>query len=296
MKRLLLALGASGLLSGCASVNPRPAFTEVDKSVSERTGEPLAWARTPNEGQQAEQSLGEWLQNDLTIASATRIALVNNRSLQATFEEIGVSQADLAQAGLVRNPQFDGFLRFPQGLPSGNNVELGLVQDVLDILVRPLRRKIGAAQQEQTKLRVGNDVLGLIAEVKTAYFTLQAAQQMAGRLELIMEVNRAAAEFAQKQHEAGTMSDLDFATHRATYDQSKIDVAIEATQVRGDRERLNRLLGSGARTRAGRSRISSPRSPTKTSRSRGSNRWPSPSASTSPPRAGAWTWWAVRWR
>jgi len=243
MKRLLLALGASGLLSGCASVNPRPAFTEVDKSVSERTGEPLAWARTPNEGQQAEQSLGEWLQNDLTIASATRIALVNNRSLQATFEEIGVSQADLAQAGLVRNPQFDGFLRFPQGLPSGNNVELGLVQDVLDILVRPLRKKIGAAQQEQTKLRVGNDVLGLIAEVKTAYFTLQAAQQMAGRLELIMEVNRAAAEFAQKQHEAGTMSDLDFATHRATYDQSKIDVAIEATQVRGDRERLNRLLG-----------------------------------------------------
>jgi cobalt-zinc-cadmium efflux system outer membrane protein len=79
--------------------------------------------------------------------------------------------------------------------------------------------------------------------VKTAYFTLQARQQLVMRLELIMEVNRAAAEFARKQHEAGTMNDLDFATHQATYNQSKVDVAIEGTHVRADRERVNRLLG-----------------------------------------------------
>ncbi len=205
MKRLLLAVGASAVLSGCASVNPRPAFTDVETSVSDRTGHHPTWARTPTEGQQTEQSVRE--------------------------------------AGLVKNPEFDGFLRLPKGLPSGNNVELGLLQDVLDILTMPLRKKIGSAQLEQTKLRVGSGVLALIAEVKTAYFTLQAAQQLVTRLELIMEVNRAAAEFAQKQHEAGTLNDLDLATHRATYDQAKVDVAIESTQVRADRERLNRLLG-----------------------------------------------------
>jgi outer membrane protein, heavy metal efflux system len=240
---LLLAVGASALLSGCGSVNPRPAFADVEESISDRTGHHPVWARTPAEGQQAEQSVSELLKDELTVEAAVRIALANNRSLQATFEEIGVSQSDLAQAGLVKNPELDGFLRFPKGLPPGTNVELGLVQDVLDILTMPLRKKIGTAQLEQTKLRVGNDVLGLIAEVKTAYFTLQAAQQLVTRLELIMDVNRAAAEFARKQHEAGTMNDLDFATHRATYDQSKVDVAIEATQVRAARERLNRLLG-----------------------------------------------------
>ncbi len=243
MKRLLLAVGASAVLSGCASVNPRPAFTDVETSVSDRTGHHPTWARTPTEGQQTEQSVRELLKDELTVEAAVRIALANNPSLQATFEEIGVAQADLAQAGLVKNPEFDGFLRFPKGLPSGNNVELGLLQDVLDILTMPLRKKIGSAQLEQTKLRVGSGVLALIAEVKTAYFTLQAAQQLVTRLELIMEVNRAAAEFAQKQHEAGTLNDLDLATHRATYDQAKVDVAIESTQVRADRERLNRLLG-----------------------------------------------------
>jgi cobalt-zinc-cadmium efflux system outer membrane protein len=242
MKRLLV-LGTSALLSGCASVDPRPAFTDMETSVSDRTGHRPEWARTASEGEEAERAVRELLKHDLSVDAAVRIALVNNRSLQATFEEIGVSQADLAQSALIKNPEFDGFVRFPKGAPSGNNVELGLVQDVLDVLTRPLRKKIGAAQLEQTKLRVGSNVLGLIAEVKTAYLTLQARQQLVMRLELIMEVNRAAAEFARKQHEAGTMNDLDFATHQATYDQSKVDVAIEGTQVRADRERVNRLLG-----------------------------------------------------
>jgi len=243
MKRLLILLGAGVLLTGCASVDPRPAFSDVEKAVSQRAGQPPAWTRSAAEGAEIESAVREVLKGELTVDSAVRIALVNNRSLQATFEEIGVSQADLAQASLIKNPEFGGFARFPSGLPSGTNVELGLVQDVLDIFVRPLRRKVGAAQLEQTKLRVGNEALGLIAEVKTAYFTLQARQQLVSRLTLVTEVNRAAAEFAQSQHEAGTLSDLDLAAHQATYNQSKVDVAMEQTHVRSDRERLNRLLG-----------------------------------------------------
>ena len=243
MRRILLAAGSTALLAGCASVDPHPAFTDMEKPVSDRTGAHATWVRTTAEGDKVAGAVRELLKDDLTADAAVRIALVNNRSLQAAFEEIGVSQADLAQSALLRNLEFDGFLRFPKGEPSGNNVELGVVQDVLDIFTRPLRRKIGAAQLEQTKLRVGSAVVELAAEVKTACFNLQARRQLVGRLELIREVNRAAAEFARKQHDAGTMNDLDFATHQATYNQSKVEVAVEAARVRSDRERLNRLLG-----------------------------------------------------
>jgi cobalt-zinc-cadmium efflux system outer membrane protein len=243
VRRILLTAGSTVFLASCASVDPHPAFTDMEKAVSDRTGAHATWARTAAEGDMVADAVRARLKDALTVDAAVRVALVNNRSLQAAFEEIGVSQADLAQSALVRNPEFDGFLRFPKGAPSGNNVELGVVQDVLDIFTLPLRTKIGAAQLEQTKLRVGSEAVELAAEVKTAYFNLQARQQLVGRLELIMEVNRAAAEFAQKQHEAGTMNDLDFATHQATYNQSKVDVAVEAAQVPTDRERLNRLLG-----------------------------------------------------
>jgi outer membrane protein, heavy metal efflux system len=243
MKGQLFALGTSALLSACASVDPRPAFTDVEKSVSDRTGHRPGWTRTASQGEDVERAVRGLLGEDLTVDAAVRIALANNRSLQATFEGLGVSQADLAQAALVKNPELDAFLRFPRGSPPGNNVEVGLVQDVLDVLTRPLRKKIRAAELEQTKLRVGNEVLGLIAEVKTAYFNLQADQQLLTRLELGVEVNRAAAEFAQKQREAGTLNDLDLATHRAALDQARVDQALEVMQVRADRERLNRLLG-----------------------------------------------------
>jgi outer membrane protein, heavy metal efflux system len=243
MRRLVIPLGAALLLAGCASVDPRPAFTDVQESVSERIGQRPAWTRSVADGEEIEAAVRELLKDEITPDSAVRIALVKSPSLQAAFEGVGVSRADLAQASLIKNPEIGGFARFPQGLPSGINVELWLVQDVLDILVRPLRKKIGAAQLEQTKLRVGNEVLGVIAEVKTAYFTLQARQQLVGRLALAREVNRAGAEFAEKQHDAGTLSDLDFTTHTATYNQSRVDVAMEQSKVRADRERLNRLLG-----------------------------------------------------
>src|SRR6188768_1230971 len=40
----------------------------------------------------------------LTAERAVQIALLNNRSLLATFEEIGVARADLVEAGLLKNP------------------------------------------------------------------------------------------------------------------------------------------------------------------------------------------------
>ena len=240
--RIATALSAT-LLAGCASVDPKPAFVDVEKKVSDRTGHDLKWARTAAEAEELESTTRALLQDELTLDAATRLALINNRTFQATLEQIGISQADLAQSALLKNTDLDGFARFPKGEPSLTNLEFGIVQDVLDIITQPLRKKIGAAQLEQTKLRVGSDALDLIAEVKTAYFTLQAREQLVARLRLIMEINGAAAEFAAKQHEAGTMSDLDFTSHQATWNQSKVDVAVEETHARSDREHLNRLMG-----------------------------------------------------
>ena len=68
----------------------------------------------------------------LTAETAVQVAFFNNPSLQATFEEVGVSQADLAQAARVENPELSGFVRFPSE-GSGRNTELSLVQNVFDI-------------------------------------------------------------------------------------------------------------------------------------------------------------------
>src|SRR5438477_6468215 len=83
---------------GCASTNPKAAFDDVGKTVSARTGQRVQWMRGETEHGEIEKAVEVLVQSNLTAQSAVAIALLNNRSLQADFEEIGISQADLAQA------------------------------------------------------------------------------------------------------------------------------------------------------------------------------------------------------
>jgi hypothetical protein len=42
----------------------------------------------------------------VTLSSAVQIALLNNRGLQASFEEVGLSFADLREARTLANPMW----------------------------------------------------------------------------------------------------------------------------------------------------------------------------------------------
>jgi cobalt-zinc-cadmium efflux system outer membrane protein len=243
MTRAALPILAAGLLAGCASVNPQPAFVDVRGKVEERTGREARWTRSAQDAEAAAARVRALLGQELTAERSAEVALVNNRELQATLQELGISQAEYAQATRVSNPDFHSFVRFPDRAPSGTNVELSLFQDFLDVLVQPLRKKLGAAQLEQTKLRVGDAMLRLMAETKAAHLTLAARQQLMTRLALIRDVNQTAAEFALRQYEAGNINDLERLNHEVAYNQSKVDLALAQVEVRKDRERLNRLMG-----------------------------------------------------
>jgi cobalt-zinc-cadmium efflux system outer membrane protein len=237
-------LAATGLmwLAGCASVNPKPAFEGVQRTVAERTGRDLSWAATPAEATALEQRVTMLLKEDLTVERAVQVALINNPSLQATFEGLGVSQADLAQAGLPENPELAGFVRFPSE-GGGRNLELSFMLNVFDVFIAPLRKKVAAAELERTKVEVANEVLGLAAEVKTAFFTLQARQQLVKRLRMVLDLTETAERFARRLHEAGNIPELELENQIALHRQSKVEVARAEAEVRADRERLNRLLG-----------------------------------------------------
>jgi cobalt-zinc-cadmium efflux system outer membrane protein len=53
----------------------------------------------------------------------------------------------------------------------------------------------------------------------------------------------ASAEYAKALHDAGNITDLDFAAERATHEQAKLDFAEAEAQLTAGRERLNALMG-----------------------------------------------------
>src|SRR2546430_11631084 len=217
---------------------------DVQSTIRQRTGKKVEWQRDVEARDQIREAIRVLLRRTLTADSAVQVALLNNRELQATFEDIGIAQADLIEAGLLKNPIFAGDARFPNRAPSGTNIEMSIAQEFFDLLVIPLRKKVAAAQLMKTELQVGDAILKLAAGVKTAFYQLQAEQQLLGRLKAINETDVAAVELAQRQHEAGNISDLDLANQQAIYSQSKLDIAETSASIRASREKLNRLMGT----------------------------------------------------
>ena len=230
-------------LGGCTTVPREGGFGDVEKLVADRTAMRIHWNQGSADDQSVEKMILASLQEKMTVDQAVQIALLNNRSLQATYEELGIAQADLVQAGLLKNPVFDGLFRFPDRAPRGPNVELAVTQDFIDILFIPARKKLAASQFEVAKLRVAEAVVNLAANVRSTFYRLQGAQQMLEMRRTIVQVTEASADATRRLHEAGNTNDLSLSNEQVLYAQSKLDLAEAEAEVMENRERLNTLLG-----------------------------------------------------
>src|ERR1700677_1295311 len=110
-------------LAGCTGTNPKAAFDDVQQTVAARTGQSVEWRRGHSSSNDLARAIEPLLKSTLTAQTAVTIAFLNNRSLQAGFEEIGISQADLAQASRLPNIELTGSWRFPNEPPSALDAE-----------------------------------------------------------------------------------------------------------------------------------------------------------------------------
>ncbi|MEO8505067.1 MAG: TolC family protein [Acidobacteriota bacterium] len=230
------------LASGCASIDAKPSFDAVASTVANRTGLEPTWSRTDAEEDAAEQAAAKLLASPLDDASAARIALLRNRELLAQIEELGIARADYAQATRIANPTLSAFRRSPSS-GSGTNVEVELVENLLDILVQPARKRMAAVELETAKLRLGQTMLDLVADVRTSFYDLVAAEETVDRFTLVRDLTAAGAELARRQRDAGNLEERAVAMFEASDAQGAIDLTRAQLAEGGAREKLNVLLG-----------------------------------------------------
>lgn len=250
MRRLsCLAAVLAMVLAGCRGAQPGDGFESVSSDVAARTGgAEVRWNRDAEAAAAIELRLDELLGQPLSVESAVQIALLNNRALQATIEELGVARADLIEAGLLENPVLGVSARFPDTSGS-TNLEFTITQSFLELFVVGARKNLAAAQFEHARLRVTNSALELAWKTESAYYTAQASQQLLALKQTIAEAARLKRDLAIKQREAGNISELDSARQEATAGESHLAVTIAEAEFESRREQLNRLLGlAGPRT------------------------------------------------
>src|ERR671923_799921 len=229
-------------LGGCATVQLNAGFSDVSTAVEQRSALKVVWNNGSDLDREAEEKMRSLLRGKLTVSQAVQIALLNNREIQASYSDLGVAQADLVQAGLFKNPMFDAAVTFPiSGGPP--DLELTAVMNFLNIFYIPLRKRVAAARWEETKFRLTGAVLDFAGRVRRDFYVHQANEQLLELRQTIVQALSASLEVARRLHEAGNISDLDFARERALLERGKLALRSAESTVSQSREQLNLSMG-----------------------------------------------------
>lgn len=246
---VLLLLVLMLMASGCASVPRDAGFGDVRTLVSKRNDQRIHWNRGTPEDEEVSHAVDNLLKGELSVEGAVQVALLANPSLQAEYEELGVSQTDLVQAGLLHNPVIFSSVRFPDRPPSGLSLKFETALDFLDILLLPARKRLAEDDFEKVRLRVTGKVQEFASETRRAYYEALGVNQAASVRRLIAEAADASLELARRIHAAGNLSDLGLTRELNQQDRARIALARSEAALREKREHLNRLMGAwGERT------------------------------------------------
>lgn len=227
------------LLGGCAALSPDGGRDAVSAMTRARTGQALPKPATDG-GAAAAAEIQVLLGQPLNADSAVQIALLNNQGLQASLAQLGIAEADLVQAGRLRNPGLS-FGRLSGGGQS--EIERGITFDLGGLLTLPLRRGIEQRRFEQAQLTAASQAVSLAAATRRAYFHAVAARQGAAFMARASAAARAGAELAARMARAGNWSALDLAREQVFHAEAAASFARAQQQETAARERLTRLLG-----------------------------------------------------
>jgi len=240
--RLPAAVLLAGALSACA-VPKEAGFGDVEKlaEIPHR----LHWDRDTEKDAEVDRAVDELLSRPLTADGAVQIALLKNPELQARYEDLGIAQAELVEAGLLQNPVFGASVRFLHP-GSGTNTEFSLSQEFIDLLMIPAKRKFAGREFERVKLRVASDVQAFVSETAAAYYEAVASAQRAREIEAAADAAQAAALFAGRQLDAGTLRELDYLRHRTFGIEEELALESAREEAGASYDRLVRILGASA--------------------------------------------------
>ncbi len=250
MVKLTFAAGTAGrvtaagvmllTVAGCATFSEDGGFTVAETVASEQLGQQAVWLRDDSERSEASAKVSRLLDAELTPETAVQVALLNNPGLQAAYAELGISEADLVQAGRLPNPGFS------YGSTSGGGareIERGLEFGVISFLTMPFRLEIEQRRFEAAKLRAAGDTVDLAMESRKAYFQAVAARQTLSYMREVLDAAAASRDLMARMRRVGNASRLELAREQLFHAEVTVALGRASGAALSSREALIRALG-----------------------------------------------------
>jgi outer membrane protein TolC len=240
IRRVATAALCGLMVGACKTLSPDAGMDVVAGLASDVLHKDVVAVRTPEEASAARARVARLLRRQLTADSAVQVALLNNRGLQAAYNDLGLAEAAMVEASLPPSPTIS--LQRISGLVEVE-IERRIVADILALATLPARTEIAAERFHAAQLRAAQKTLQLAYETRRAYYRAVAAQELVGLLEQVVSTAQSAAELAKRLGESGAMNKLDQARQQAFHAETVANLGRARQQATGERERLSRALG-----------------------------------------------------
>ncbi len=226
-------------LAGCATVSPDAGIASVQALARERLGKDTTLPTSKSEATVA-AATRDLLGRVLAVDDAVQLALLNNAGLKASFAELGISDAELVQAGRLPNPRFTFSNRRNSDITT---IERTVMVSVLSLLTMPLAQEVAGRQNEVTQLQVAAEVVRLASETRRAYYAAVAARESVKYFEQVQLAAEASAELANRMAKVGNFSKLSQMREQVFHADATAALAKARLSAVVARERLSRRMG-----------------------------------------------------
>ena len=228
------------MLGACSTFSPDGGMSVVADLADQELHKDVVAIRTQDDDSSARARVQHLLKRPLTADTAVQIALLNNRGLQAAYNELGIAEAAMVGASLPPNPTFSvSRLSGPLEI----ELEKRIVANILALATLPARAEVAADRFRQAQLRAAEETLRVAAETRRAYYRAVAARELDGFLEQAKRAAETASQLARRLGETGAMNKLDQAREQVFYAEIAAQLAGARQRAASDRERLVRSLG-----------------------------------------------------
>jgi len=227
------------LLSACASFSPDGGMSVTAGIAQRDLHKDVAAIRNEDDAAAVRARVAQLLKRPLTAEAAVQIALLNNRGLQAAYNELGIAEAERVRQSLPPNPSVD----ITRIAGAGETEFDGqIVASILALATLPARSQIATDRFRQAQLAAALETLRLAAQTRRAYYRAVAAQQLAGLIEQANSSAATAAKLAKRLGETGALNKLDQAREQAFHAELAAQLAAARQRAASERERLIRSL------------------------------------------------------
>lgn len=227
-------------LSACAPFSSDAGMSVVSGITGSAIGKDVAFVRSAEDAGRADGTVRRLMSRPLTADASVQVALLNNKGLQAAYNDLALAETDLVQQSLPPNPVFSISSIAGDG---ASEVERRIVGDILALATLPARSDIARDRFRQAQLKASLDTLRLAGEVRRTYYKAIAASELAALLSDAKATAEAAAHLAEKLGETGSISKLDRAREQVFDAETAAELASARLEMSRSREQLARLLG-----------------------------------------------------